>query len=105
MLFALFGVLCTRSKLYDELSLSVPNSGSFIVTSTSNTSSNSGLGHNHHIKAGKIKLLVQMPCFKFVVGVLSLCGIVAYSVFANMCYYKLNCEEIHPYIVFVPVRC
>ena len=52
---------------------------------------------------GKLKLLVQKPCFKLIVGAVALCGVIAYSVFANMCYYKLNCEEIHHYIVFVPV--
>ena len=105
MFFALFGAFCNRSKIYDELSQPVSNNGSFIGTSTTNIS-NSSLNHSSHtnnINTGKLKLLVQKPCFKLVVGVLSLCGIIAYSIFANMCYYKLNCEEIHPYIVFIPV--
>ena len=108
MLLALIGVLCKRCKIYEELNVSVAtNNGSFIGTSTTNvstTNNNAVLnGNTHNMTGGKLKSLVQKPCFKFVIGAFALCGIIAYSVFANMCYYKLHCEEIHPYIVFVPV--
>ena len=105
MVFSLIGVFFSRCKIYDE-----SNEGSFIGNSTTNMSiSNNAVsnhnnnGHNSSMNGGKLKLLVQKPCFKIIVGFLSLGGIIAYSIFANMCYYKLNCEEIHPYIVFIPV--
>ena len=105
MVFALIGVFFSRCKIYDE-----SNEGSFIGNSITNMSiSNNAVsnhnnnGHNNNMNGGKLKLLVQKPCFKIIVGLLSLGGIIAYSIFANMCYYKLNCEEIHPYIVFIPV--
>ena len=108
MLFALVGVFCSRCKIYDDANVvSISNDCSFIGTSTTNLSMCNNTISNHasggHLNEGKLKLLVQKPCFKLVMGVFSLVGIIAYSVFANMCYYKLNCEEIHPYIVFVPV--
>ena len=105
MLFALVGVFFSRCKIYDE-----SNKDSYVVNSTTNmsisnntVSTHNNNGHNN-IDGGKLKILVQKPCFKIIVGLLSIGGIIAYSVFANMCYYKLNCEEIHPYIVFIPVR-
>ena len=108
MLLALIGVLCKRCKIYDEMKLSTTaNNGSFIGAPTTNVpaTNNNGLINinSHTMTGGKLKLLVQKPCFKLIVGAVALCGVVAYSVFANMCYYKLHCEEIHPYIVFVPV--
>ena len=115
MSFAVVTILCTRCKLYDEeSSLSTgPKNGSFNGTTMASTtqqqglSNNNGLGKNNksqNANAGKLNLLVQTPVFKLVVSILSVCGIVAYSVFANMCYYKLHCEEIHPYVVFIPVN-
>ena len=105
MVFALIGVFFSRCKIYDE-----SNEGSFIGNSTTNmsisnntVSNHNNNGHNNNMNGGKLKLLVKKPCFKIIVGLLSLGGIIAYSIFANMCYYKLNCEEIHPYIVFIPV--
>ena len=110
MLFALVGVFCTRCKIYDDSNVvSISNDASFIDTSASTmsisnnvVSSHNNNGH-HNLNGGKLKLLVQKPCFKVIVALLSLGGIIAYSIFANMCYYKLNCEEIHPYVVFIPV--
>ena len=115
MSFAVVTILCTRCKLYnEESSLSTgPKNGSFNGTTIASTtqqqglSNNNGLGKNNksqNANPGKLNLLVQTPVFKLVVSILSICGIVAYSVFANMCYYKLHCEEIHPYVVFIPVN-
>ena len=110
MLFALVGVFCSRCKIYDDVNVvSISNDGSFIGTSASTTSISNNIvsNHNnnghHNLNGGKLKLLVQKPCFKVIVALLSIGGIIAYSIFANMCYYKLNCEEIHPYVVFIPV--
>ena len=110
MIFALVGIFCTRCKIYDDSNVvSISNDGSFIGTSASTTSISNNIVSNHNnnsqhsLNGGKLKLLVQKPCFKVIVALLSLGGIIAYSIFANMCYYKLNCEEIHPYVVFIPV--
>ena len=69
------------------------NNGSFIGAPTTNVpaTNNNGLINinSHTMTGGKLKLLVQKPCFKLIVGAVALCGVVAYSVFANMCYY--NC--------------
>ena len=110
MIFALVGIFCTRCKIYDDSNVvSISNDGSFIGTSESTSSisnkivSNHGNNGQNSLNGGKLKLLVQKPCFKIIVALLSIGGIIAYSIFANMCYYKLNCEEIHPYVVFIPV--
>ena len=115
MSFAVVTIVCTRCKLYNEESIlsSRPKNVSFNGTTVASTtpqqnlSNNNGLGKNdksQNVNPGKLNLLVQTPVFKLVVSILSICGIVAYSVFANMCYYKLHCEEIHPYVVFIPVN-
>ena len=110
MIFALIGIFCTRCKIYDDSNVvSISNDGSFIGTSESTSSisnkivSNHGNNGQNSLNGGKLKLLVQKPCFKIIVALLSFGGIIAYSIFANICYYKLNCEEIHPYVVFIPV--
>ena len=105
MIFAFLAALCNQRNLCDESNPTLLNNGTFIGAPLTNASvsSSNHTTHNNNNSAGKLKILTQKPCFKFIAGALALGGIVAYSVFANTCNYRLNCEEIHPYIVFLPV--
>lgn len=49
---------------------------------------------NHNLFAGRTSIMA---------AILSFCGIAFYTTFTFICRNKLDCEEIHSYVVFVPI--